>query len=141
MIIIVDVNIILSALIRDSITREIILKSGQDFCFPEPSLHKIRKYKELILKKSGISEPEFSIILNSIFKFIRLIPTEEILTNWDEAKKIMGHIDPEDVTFIAAALSQNNTVIWTDDKHFDKQEKILNFKTKDMIILFHTGNG
>ena len=141
MIIIVDVNIILSALIKDSITREIIVKSGQDFCFPEPSLHKIRKYKELILKKSGISEPEFSIILNSIFKFIRLIPTEEILTNWDEAKKIMGHIDPEDVTFIAAALSQNNTVIWTDDKHFDKQKRILNLKTIEVITLFHTLGG
>ena len=141
MIIIVDVNIILSALIRDSITREIILKSGQDFCFPEPSMHKIRKYKELILRKSGISEPEFSMILNSMFKFIRLIPTEEIFANWDEAKKIMEHIDPEDVTFIAAALSQNNTVIWTDDKHFDKQKRILNLKTIEVITLFHTLGG
>ena len=141
MIIIVDVNIILSALIRDSSTREIIVKSGQDFCFPEPSLHKIRKYKEVVLRKSGITEPEFSMILNSIFKFIRLIPTEEILTNWDEAKKVMEHIDPEDVTFIAAALSQNNTVIWTDDKHFDKQERILNLKTADIMTLFHAREG
>jgi len=44
MIVIVDVNVILSALIKDSTTREIILKTEQDFCFPEPSLHTIRKY-------------------------------------------------------------------------------------------------
>ena len=56
--------------------------------------------------------------------------------NWDEAKKIMEHIDPEDVTFIATALCQNNAVIWSDDKHFKKQDKIPNLKTCDMINLF-----
>ena len=125
MIIITDVNILLSALIRDSTTREIIVKSGQDFCFPEISFHKIRKYKELILTKSGISESEFLIILNTLFRFIRLIPTEELTAYWNEAKRIMGHIDPEDVPFIAAALSQEHSIIWSDDKHFAKQDKVI----------------
>ena len=79
MIIIIDVNILLSALIKNSTTREIIIKSGQDFRFPEISLHKIRKYKDLILEKSGLSESEFLIIFNNLFKFIRIIPTEELL--------------------------------------------------------------
>ena len=80
MIIITDVNIVLSALIKDSIIREIILKSEQDFCFPEPSLR-------------------------------------------GEAKEIMKSIDPEDVPFIAAALSQENGVIWSEDRHFEKQRR------------------
>ncbi|MBS3169201.1 hypothetical protein J4210_01850 [Candidatus Woesearchaeota archaeon] len=137
MIIITDVNILLSALIRDSTTREIIVKSGQDFCFPEISFHKIRKYKELILTKSGISESEFLIILNTLFRFIRLIPTEELTAYWNEAKRIMGHIDPEDVPFIAAALSQEHSIIWSDDKHFAKQDKVIILKTKDIVTLYH----
>ena len=55
---------------------------------------------------------------------------------WEEAKKIMTQIDPEDVPFIAAALSQENAIIWSDDKHFDQQDRVLNLKTKDIVALF-----
>lgn len=135
MIVIVDVNVLLSALIRDSITRKIIVKSGLEFCFPEPSLHKIRKYKEYIIEKSGLSELEFLVILHNLLCFVRIIPTEEIIQNWDKAKQIMEHIDPEDVTFIATALSKENSIIWSDDKDFEKQNKIVVLKTRDMINL------
>ena len=131
--IILDVNIILSALIRDSTTRKIILNSEFDFYFPEPSLHKIRKYKSYILEKSGLIEEEYNKIMATLFKYIKLVPTKEIDKNWDEAKKIMEHIDKEDVVFIATALSLPDSVIWSDDRHFEKQDKVKVFKTKDMI--------
>ena len=131
--VITDVNVILSALIRDSTTRKIILNSEFDFYFPEPSLHKIRKYKDYILEKSGLSEEEYNKIMTTLFKYIKLVPTEEIEKNWNEAKKIMEHIDPEDVVFIATALSISDSIIWSDDGHFEKQDKVKVFKTKDMI--------
>ena len=131
--VITDVNVILSALIRDSTTRKIILNSQFDFYFPEPSLHKIRKYKDYILEKSGLSEEEYDKIMATLFKYIRIVPTEEIEKNWDEAKKIMEHIDPEDVVFIATALSISDSVIWSDDRHFEKQGKVKVLKTKDII--------
>ena len=131
--IIVDVNIILSALIRDSTTRKIILNSEFDFYFPEPSLHKIRKYKSYILEKSGLSEEEYDKIMATLFKYIKLVPTEEIEKNWDEAKKIIEHIDKEDVVFIATALSIIDSVIWSDDGHFEKQDKVKVLKTEEII--------
>ena len=131
--IILDVNVILSALIRDSTTRKIILNSEFDFYFPEPSLHKIRKYKSYILEKSGLIEEEYNKIMATLFKYIKLVPTKEIDKNWDEAKKIMEHIDKEDVVFIATSLSLPDSVIWSDDRHFEKQDKVKVFKTKDMI--------
>ena len=130
--IILDVNVILSALIRDSTTRKIILNSEFDFYFPELSLHKIRKYKDYILEKSGLTEEEFNKLMATLFKYIKLVPTEETEKNWHEAKKIMEHVDPEDVVFIATALSISDSVIWSDDRHFEKQDKIRIFKTKDM---------
>ncbi|MBS3104968.1 PIN domain-containing protein [Candidatus Woesearchaeota archaeon] len=131
--IILDVNAILSALIRDSTTRKIILNSQFDFYFPEPSLHKIRKYKDYILEKSGLTEDEYDKLMATLFKYIKLVPTEEIEKNWDEAKKIMEHIDPEDVVFIATALSIADSVIWSDDRHFEKQDKVKVLKTEDII--------
>ena len=63
--IVVDVNIILSALIKDSITRRIILDSGFEFYFPENSLHKIRKYQNYIIEKSAVDELEYNQILTT----------------------------------------------------------------------------
>lgn len=77
------------------------------------------------------------MILNNLFKFIRLIPTEEVMFHWENAKRIMEHIDPEDVTFIAAALSQGDAVIWSEDKHFDKQKSLPILKTRDFVNLFY----
>ena len=136
MIIIIDVNVFLSALIKDSTTRELILTSGQEFYFPERSLQKIRKYKQLIQQKSELSDLDFLKLFHSLLKFLRIIPDEELLSKWEEAMEIMEHIDPEDVTFIAAALSQDDAIIWSNDQHFQKQDRVITLKTKDLINLF-----
>lgn len=136
MIIVVDVNPLLSALIKDSTSRNVIATFGLELCFPEPALQKLRKYRDYVIAKSGFSELEYLVILHTLLRFIRVIPVEEIMHHWDKAKKVMERIDPEDVMFIATALSQENAVIWSDDAHFDRQEKILNLKTRDIIKLF-----
>jgi len=135
MIIIIDVNVFLSALIKDSTTRFLIINLDQEFYFPEKSLEKIRKYRSYIQKKTELSDIEFLKLFRTLLKFIKIIPNEELLDKWDEAKKIMEHIDPEDVTFIAAALNQEDAIIWSDDKHFEKQDSIITLKTKDIINL------
>jgi predicted nucleic acid-binding protein len=131
--IVVDVNVLLSALIRDSTTRKIIRKSELDFYFPEPSLHKIRKYKSYILEKSGLTEQEFTEILANLFKYIHLVPEEEIKRKWQEAKEIMEKIDSEDVIFVATALSLPELIIWSEDKDFDKQKRVKSIKTEEII--------
>ena len=134
MILIIDVNPFLAALIRDSTCRRIMVNTNWELCFPEVALHKIRKYKGYILKKSGLSELEYLVILHTLLQCVRIIPTEEIMPYWSEAKKIMEHIDPEDVTFIAAALSQK-APIWSDDRDFERQDQVICLKTKDLVQL------
>ncbi|MFH1276269.1 MAG: PIN domain-containing protein [Candidatus Woesearchaeota archaeon] len=135
MIVVLDVNIIISALIKDSITREILAKSELDFYFPEPSMQKIRKYKSYIQEKTGLNELDFFKLFHSLLSFIKIIPTEDLMKHWENAKEIMEHIDPEDVTIIATALSQEEAIIWSDDNHFEKQNSVKTLKTKEMIEL------
>lgn len=77
----------------------------------------------------------YFIVLGNLLKFIKIIPTEDLIGYWNMAKEIIEKIDPEDVAFIAAALSKNHSAIWSDDRDFDQQNKILVFKTKDIINL------
>ncbi len=48
MIVVVDTNILLASLIRDSTIRKIIVESDWKFFYPEVSFHEVRKYKYVI---------------------------------------------------------------------------------------------
>lgn len=135
--IIIDSNVLLSALIRDSTTRKILVNSNWQFYYPEMSFHEIRKYKELVINKSGMTEEEYSTLLSKLLEYINLIPDEKIIENLNQAKNIMLKIDPDDVAFISACLSVKESVIWSDDSDFEKQDKIKVLKTKEIINIFN----
>lgn len=131
--IIIDTNILMSALIKDSLTREIILKSDFDFYYPELSFGELKKYKDLILMKSNMNEADYRNLLTKLFNKIKIVREDKITNNLEEAKNIMLKIDPNDVVFIAVSLAVKDSIIWSDDRHFQKQSEIKIITTKEMI--------
>ena len=99
--IIVDVNVIPSALIRDSTTRKIILNSEFDLYFPEHSLHKIRKYKSYILEKSGLTEEEYDKIISTLFKYSKQPPVRDMVAfSWRSCLTTFGHFSHRTSAFL-----------------------------------------
>lgn len=135
MIFILDTNVLISALIRDSTTRKIIVESDEEFLIPELVLEEIRKYEVEILEKSSLSKENYMAILSKLLEHVALIPTEIIAMKLPEAKAIMAEVDPKDIVFVASALCFENAVIWSDDTDFDYQTKIKVFKTPQMWLL------
>lgn len=133
MILVIDTNILLSALIRDSATRKIIIKSEWEFYYPETALHEVRKYQRLVIEKSGISEAEYNALLDLLLKHIILIPEEQLLKYNKDANKLIGKIDADDAVFLAAAMSINDSKIWSNDPHLHMQKKIKAFKTEEIL--------
>ncbi len=129
---IVDTNIIIAALIKDSASRKIITHSEPDLMTINYSDKEIAKYKYLILKKAKIKEEEFNTILENLKSKIIILDDDLVKTRMNEAKLIMDKIDPNDTPFIAAALA-TNSAIWSDDNHFIKQNKIKVYTTKDLL--------
>lgn len=136
MIFVIDSNILLSSLIRDSVTRKIIVGSEWVFCYPETAFHEIRKYKKLVLEKSGMTEMEYSEVLNRLLKHITLIPEEQFSHNMKEANEALQEIDADDVVFLALAMSVENAKIWSNDTHLHQQHKVKALKTEDVMGLF-----
>lgn len=130
--IVVDTNIFISALIKDSITRNLIVNSKDNLLFPEFEFNEIEKHKKEILEKSGLSEYELDSLFSNLLKHVKIIKTEKIINYKNPAFDIIGNIDEDDVIFIANALAYN-AVIWSDDVHFQKQDKIRILTTKDMV--------
>jgi predicted nucleic acid-binding protein len=130
--ILIDSNIIISALIKEGITRDILTNFSINFAFPQDGLEEIYCCKTEILKKANITEREFNVLFLRILKYIQLIPLDMLFNFKDKAKQIMEDIDKDDVIFIAAALCLN-CPIWSEDKHFKKQKDIKILTTKEVL--------
>ncbi len=129
--IVIDTNIFISALIKESLTRNIILKSDNTFIFPDFEFQEIYKHKEEIQKKSGYSEIEFIKMTSFLLKNMKIMNYEEIRDYYDEACGIMDKIDHDDAIFIAIALAFD-AIIWSDDAHFKMQNRVKSLTTEEM---------
>ncbi|MDG6220635.1 MAG: PIN domain-containing protein [Candidatus Thermoplasmatota archaeon] len=133
MILVMDTNILMSCLISDSRIRRIIASSGFEFYIPDFVLSEIEKHIGIILEKSGLGQEELKELLDNVLTFVEIIPEEEYREHYQEAKDIMAAIDPMDTPFIALALSTINDGVWTNDKHFTKQDRIRIWHTREII--------
>ena len=129
---VLDTNILIAALIKESITREILVHPTMEYLVSEFIFHEVQKHKEEILQKSGLPSGEFETLFEELKDKLILIPDEEIQFK-EKAQEIMRPVDIKDSIFIAIALSTENNGIWSEDKHFEKQNTIQVWKTKDII--------
>ena len=133
MILIVDANIIISALIRDSKSRELLITTSLNLYSPDTLLESIEKHKNEFIEKSGLTNEEFETLLNFLLENIIIIKQEEYASKLELSKEIMKDIDIEDANYIALALLIVNDGIWSDDKHFKQQDKIKIYTTNELV--------
>ena len=130
---ILDTNILISALLKDATVRRILVNPHIEFFLPEFSLEEINKHLDIIVERSNLTEKEVHLTLSLLLTNINVVPSEQIIRKYAEAEQIMERIDRDDVPFLALALTLQNDGIWTEDKHFQKQSKIKVWKTADLV--------
>lgn len=132
---VIDTNVIISALLKNSVTREILLFPSTEFLLPEYALEEVEAHADSISERSGLNKEEIDIVLSVLLENITIIPAAEIKDNLTKAHKIIGRIDPFDIPFVALALSVENDGIWSNDKHFENLKGIKVWKTADLLKL------
>ena len=132
--IVVDTNIVISALIKDSLTRELIIKSKKNLLLPEMALYELKKNEREILEKSGLSKVSYEKLVFKLLSYMKFIPKNLTEEHHEEAFKIIGHLDKEDVVFVSIALAFDNCAIWSDDKHFKQQSRVKVFTTSEFLV-------
>ena len=130
---VVDTNILISALIKNSLTRKIITGIGYEFFVPSFALDEISKYKNYICEKANITSLIFEEILEILFDNVEIVSIDFYREYLKKSEKLIS--DKEDVAFLALSFALD-CALWSDDKHFDEQDEIKIFKTKDLAKLF-----
>lgn len=127
----VDTNIIFSGIIRDSRTRELLLRTDLDLYAPEYFFTELDNHLEEIAGKASLTTRELKVLLDLFLDNITVTPREEF-QHLEEATTVIGHIDPDDVPFLALAL-HHQADIWSNDNHFQEQNRVRAWKTHEII--------
>lgn len=130
---VIDTNRLVAALIKSSVTREIILSDKFDLYSPDYILTEIERNRDFIIKKAKINIKDFEEILLTLLYHIHLVPFKEFKDNYMEAFKIMSEVDPDDTTFLALGLALKVDGIWTEDNDFNNQKILKVYSTKDLL--------
>jgi|SRR3989344_3008895 len=134
--IVIDTNVLMAGLLKDSIVRAMLLSKNIKFFIPEHALDEIRKYEDELLKKSGYAKKQLKSLMNYLLENVKIIPSSITKNHLKKAESIMKNIDIKDSSFIAAVFSINADGIWSYDNHFKKQDKVKVFSIEELIEKF-----
>lgn len=126
MIVVIDTNIVFSALLNPkSNIGEILIDAGNEFefCAPEMLILELNKYKSKIEQHTKLSKTQIRIIRNIILESIHFI-SEELISkeSWNTAFSLTKDVDENDTPFVALAI-ELNTSLWSGDKKLSKLNK------------------
>ena len=74
---VIDANVVISALIADSKTRELIVTLEPDIVTPEFVHDEIGNYEELIVEKSGMTPDRVARFTDLLLQYIEVVPASE----------------------------------------------------------------
>jgi len=135
--IIVDTNVILSAILTKGITKVVLTAHKGVYATTQSCFNELWKHRN-VWNVINQPEEEQKYILSRMKRYISTINEKTYKNKFEEAKELI--IDIDDVPLIALALSIDNEGIWTyNTKHFKKDKlkgkvKILNIK--DVIRMY-----
>src|SRR3989338_6863986 len=122
--VVLDLNILFSALTRDSFIRRIILEYEGRFLFPDLIFEELEERRRELQEKSGLEEEEFGLLLELLLTKVAIVPRRMLLPFREEACLAVKDIDPDDAIFAACVLAYPGSILWSDDKSLKKQNKI-----------------
>ena len=129
-VLVIDANILFSALIKNSMTAKIIFEDDIVLFAPEFIFDEFLKYEALILSKTKRTKEDFIQIKQLIKEIITIVPKEEYLQYIDEAEKFSP--DKNYAMYLALAVKLRCGV-WSNDKKLKMQDGVIIYSTEDLI--------
>jgi predicted nucleic acid-binding protein len=131
---VINANVLFSALIKDSTTRKLIAKPNLILYTPEFFLKEFINHLWELKSKTNSNELMLKEKLQEFLtKNIRLTPSKKLLPYIPQARSICP--DEGDIAYFALALKLN-CPIWSDDKALKQQSKIKILSTQEILHLF-----
>jgi len=136
MLLVVDANVVFSALIKRGKTLDIFILNREskrfDFVAPEYLMIEVEEHTHELLKKTGLSIEALRKVLAFLEREIEFVPFEEFTELYEKAERTSP--DPDDVPYFALALKFTGD-IWSNDKALKNQSLIKVLSTGEVLKL------
>jgi len=127
---VLDANILFAALIRNNVTRELIVSEDITLFAPEFILNEVEKHFKDICERSGKTILDIRQTLLALSQIIVFIPEAELTNYLSNARRISP--DQNDALYFALAL-KIHCPIWSNDKKLKEQKEIMIYSTDDLL--------
>ena len=130
--VIVDANVVIAGLLRAGDCRHVLLFGSTRFFAPVFLFEEIQDHLPTIIRRSGMPSNLVRALLADIRARIEEVPRASLLVHWDRAIRAAQGTDPDDASYVAAALA-TGLPIWTLDKRISKVKGIRTVGTGDLV--------
>ena len=132
---VVDANILISGLLKNGITRELMLNIDIKLYTSEFIIEELFNHITELSKKAGMNKKEFKeqaeILINE--SDLKIVTKDEVRPYINLANALSPDID--DALYFATALKLK-CAIWSNDKELKNQKHVKIYSTTDLIKLF-----
>ena len=133
--VVIDSNILFSALLKEGGTSDVLFK--HKLYAPEFIFKEFRKYKDYLKGKTKRTDEEFNRLFDLFERKVIVIPKEAIGPFVEQAERISP--DAKDVPYIALALKLR-CCLWSNDKALENQNVVKVYSTEELIKRFRYQN-
>ena len=130
---VVDANVLTAAILKNGLTRELLLDTRLKLCAPEHLLLEVQgvfKRDRSIQKRAGLEGKALQEVIYFLTQRIETHSENVFSSSIKEALTLAPH--PEDAPYLALAL-RLSIPIWSNDLGIRAQKKVKVYSTKDLV--------
>ena len=127
--VVVDANILVSALLKKGLTRQGWFDLTLDLVAPAFIIREFLKHKAELRRRYGGSAEEFDGLVSRLLSHVRLVDDAALQLYKSAAMSLSA--DPDDWLYLACALSEG-AAIWSHDKDFGGQRRVRVVSTAEL---------
>ena len=130
---VVDTSILIAGLLKASTVRRLLLDPTFEFYVPEHALEEVLRHASMMRQRAKLSQEAFDLLMALLTSQMNIV-TESKIQPWiSKADRVIGHRDPGDVPFVAAAYAVQCDGIWSDDADFQDVQDIPIWTTASLL--------
>jgi len=127
---VVDANVLFSALIKDSMTRKLFFEERLEIYAPEYLFEEFEEHKMEIMQKAHRGESEFWEVVDILKSRMSVVTVSEFEKFMEKALKVSP--DKDDAIYFAAALAIGGA-IWSNDRRLKGQKAVKVWSTEEIV--------
>lgn len=131
---VVDTNVIFSAVIAGGKTRELLLDDSHhlDLAAPEFFFRELDGKVPTLAEKATLDEQAVHVLVDLLCEPVRIVPRSAFENEIEPARDAIAAQDPDDVPFVALALHLD-AGIWSDDKAVAGLDVVPTWRTHELL--------